>query len=128
MHKRIGKEIRENRRSEESTEKANKFERFVTTTFQRILPTKKQESHSVAIVGGKDSEITAERKKGRLIYKSENVLPSTLQNSPTVYPLFTKKIQAVAEVLAAFGVFDEMSYKDQEKLLKAISEIIAFED
>jgi hypothetical protein len=41
--------------------------------------------------------------------------------------LVEKKVEAIAKILVAYGLFDDVPYETQEKLLKAIADVIGFE-
>ena len=76
--------------------------------------------------------ITEKRKKGKLIYESKKILPPSTQkrttNKDTLGQIFLEeKMEAIAEVLMAYDLLDDMPYEKQESLLKDIAEIIAFE-
>jgi len=85
----------------------------------------------VDISESSDAEIGRERKKGRLALRADRIfqpLPEpkrTGKRNRVDRELFRRQIKAVAQVLNAYGLLDDLTYDQQEELLRAIVAIFA---
>lgn len=69
--------------------------------------------------------------QGAYVFDRETVFVKQEKRSSSVAKsedkVLEEKLKSIAQLLAAYGVFDDMSRKKQERLLKSIGEIIALE-
>lgn len=132
-HKSIGKEIRERKQKEESIHTLDAFERFVRKRLRKIKAESDIELIDVDFV--KDPlEIQEMRKAGRLIFDYDRVFAEYSRGTRktkrqlTEQAQFEAQVKAVARILGAFELLDNMSYEQQEALLSEIVAILSFGD
>lgn len=132
-HKKLGREIREANLLMAAVITSSKFDQFISKELIKIKPDIALEPIKIEIIEEPLIDISSQRKKGKLVYKAKDILPSSKSRKTTnktiVEDIFLeKKVKSIAEVLTAYGLFDNMPYGKQEALLKTIAEIITFEE
>jgi len=132
-HKKIGRETRDELLMNETATKSNKLDDYVAKEIRQIKPDAEVAPVKVEFSDEPLLEITAGRKTGKLIYNAKKVFPFSPDERSTSKRLlgnlfFEERLKAIAEVLAAYGVFDDMPFKKQEELLRTIAKIIKFEE
>ena len=131
-HKKIGKKVRDKRLVAETATKSSGLQKLVAQRLAEVVPKPDETRAAVEISRIPLADVSAERKKGKLVYGAERILPPPSRSRITgkftadVF-LLERKVEAVAQILVAYGLFDDISYETQESLLKAISDIIGFE-
>jgi hypothetical protein len=131
-HKKIGKEVRDKRLV---TETATKFRGLQTLVAERIAeatPKADEPLPAVEISRIPATDVRTQRREGKLVYGAEKVLPLPPRSRITKKfaantSLLQRKVEAIAQILVAYGLFDDISYEKQESLLKAIADVIRFE-
>ncbi|MGD0785563.1 MAG: ATP-binding protein [Sedimentisphaerales bacterium] len=132
-HKAIAQEILNQLREKTSKETQTKFNEYVKDKISKISPDKTREPARITFVDSSEKAVDV-RKSGHLVFDRNYILSdyptkkSKDRKSQNQLQLFQDKMEAVAKVLEAFGVFDEMSYKTQQDLLKQIASIFCFEN
>lgn len=87
----------------------------------------------VVLMGSSQKAESAKlRKDGTVVFRKEKVIPPSLAKHKTAteverQKLVEKKAVAIAKLLHGWGLLDDLSYSDQEKLIRDILEI-AFEN
>jgi hypothetical protein len=75
--------------------------------------------------------LTPEPQQGAYVFDRDSIFIQTEKRSSSTSnsanKVFEEKLKSIAQLLAAYGVFDNMSKKKQERLLKSIGEIMALE-
>lgn len=131
-HKKIGKDLRDKHLLSRTAKKFTGLDKLVVRKIEEVRPQNDDSRTPVEISNSPLKDVTSERRKGRLVYAADKILPASSRSRVTNKHLadtllLQKKITAIAELLAAYGLFDDMSYERQEHLLKAIAEIVGFE-
>ena len=86
------------------------------------------------LISGKSGELTSKRKEGVLAFDSDVVfedVPEQLRATATNKArreYLEEKTRAVAKILEAYGVFENMKYTKQQALLRAIVAVFASEE
>lgn len=130
VHKRIAKELRATRLESESSTLSQKIVQAVTEEWQKAKADPSDHPPEVLF----SDEPTAKRKNADLIVFSKNEIfsarkPRARHTSTAAADelAFEEKIKALTQVLTAYGVFEKMSHKKQQQLLKAIVRIFSVE-
>lgn len=130
VQKRIAKELRESRIENESSTLSQKIVQAVAEEWQKAKEDPSDHPPEVLF----SDEPKARGKNPDSIVFSKNEIFSARKSisrhtSTSVADelAFEEKIRALTQVLTAYGVFDQLSYKKQQQLLKAIVRIFSVE-
>lgn len=82
---------------------------------------------------GRASEAAKLRREGKIVLHRETVIPPSTQTRHSEVEknrlkLAEKKAVGIAQLLHGMGLLDSLSYKEQEKLIRDILEIVLLED
>jgi len=132
-HKSIGKDIRERKQRKEKIDTEDAFERFLRKRLREIRVGSDVEPLAVDFI--KDPlEIEQRRRAGELVFDYSQVFAEYATGAKrTVHKLaehaqFEAKVRAIARILSAFEIFDNMTYDRQQELLHDIVAILSFGD
>lgn len=132
-HKSIGKEIRESKQRKESIQIIDAFERFVQKLLREIKADSDIEPISVDFIK-ETLDIQLKRKAGKLVFDYNRVFAEYVHGRrKTAKQLseqaqFEAKVKAIARILGAYELFDNLTYDQQQDLLTEIVAILSFED
>lgn len=132
-HKSIGKDVRESKQQKEWIHTMDAFERFVRKRLQEIRADSDFETMSVDFIK-EPLDIQQKRKAGKLVFDYNQVFAEYVHGRrKTAKQLseqaqFEAKVKAIARILDAFELFDNMTYERQQSLLSEIVAILSFED
>ena len=123
--KRLASEVRAHTRDETKGVAISEIQRVASEVWQREADDPAGQPPSIELsITGKKSEAAGES----YVYSRTAVLPSRTgaQTSKTKArdSILEEKLKAIAQVLASFGLLDAVPKRKQEKLLKAIYEIL----
>lgn len=126
-NKRIAKEITNRNRTEWANESLDQIQKIVIDTHRRESSEDGSEPLSISIVDNNQSQSLFQDPVD-LVFSKEVIIPETEKRKTPKYvaesAILTEKIKAIAQVLASFGLMEGMDKRKQERLLKAIYEII----
>ncbi len=130
VHKRIAKELRVARLESESSTLSQKIVQAVTEEWQKAKSDPSDHPPEVMF----SDEPKTKRKNADLIVFSKNEIfsvrkPRARQTGTAAADelAFEEKIKALTQVLTAYGVFEKMTHKKQQQLLRAIVRIFSVE-
>lgn len=123
--KRLASEVRSHTRDESKGAAVSEIQRVASEVWQQEADDPAGQPPSIELsITGKKSEAAGES----YVYSRMAVLPSRVgaQTSKTKArdSILEEKLKAIAQVLASFGLLDAVPKRKQEKLLKAIYEIL----
>jgi hypothetical protein len=131
-HKKIGKEARDKRLATETAAKSRGLQELVAEKIAEATPGADEPLPVVEISHIPVTDVRAQRKQGKLVYGADKVLPPLSRSRVTKRfaagtSVLERKVEAIAHILLAYGLFEDLSYEKQESLLKAIADVIRFE-
>jgi len=132
-HKSIGKEIRESKQQKESIQTIDAFERFVQKRLREIKADSDIEPMSVDFIK-EPLDVHQKRKAGKLVFDYNRVFAKYVHGRRRTakqiseQAQFEAKIKAIARILGAFELFDNLTYDQQQGLLTEIVAILSFEE
>jgi hypothetical protein len=131
-HKKIGKEIRDKRLITETAAKSSGLQKLVAKRIAEAVPKADEPPPVVKISRIPLADIRTRRKEGELVYDAGKVLPPPPRPRITRRfvagtSLLERKVEAIAQILVAYGLFDDIPYEKQESVLKAIADVVGFE-
>jgi len=131
-HKKIGKDVRDKRLATETATKFRGLQMLVAERIAEAAPEADEPLPAVEISRIPVTDVRTQRKEGKLVYGAEKVLPPPPRSRITKKfaadtSLLERKVEAIAQILVAYGLFDDISYETQESLLKAIADVLRFE-
>lgn len=113
-----------------SAEREKTLESLMRTEVARVSKDPDGTPTDVEISGDKNS-ISSERQKGRLVLDSRKIFPTkppnrrTTKKAATNEHLFKRQIEAIAQLLDAYGLLSDLSYEKQEELFSGIVKIFS---
>jgi len=125
-HKSVASEARNERKRTEHETRANALTQTVQRELKRAGVRRQEDAPPVIFSSPRDKSAEAQRKKGNLVFDRTVVFAET--KSPKKQTAgtraerdhFERQIAALAQLLEAFGVFEDMPYARQQELLRAI--------
>ncbi len=129
--KQIAANVRTQVIDEEQAATAESLEKVVNQEVVRAAGDVDAKPADVDISSSDTGTITKERQKGRLalnaakIFQPQHKPKRTGKRSSGEQDLFRKRIKAVAQVLSAYGLLENLTYEKQEELLRAIVAIFS---
>lgn len=114
-HKDVQKKHRDEHREKEESRKANELEEFTEKRLQDLPLGEEAAETEIEIVSTSD-EADAKREAGVVAYEKQKISKNA-KSAPK-----DKTVEALVKILTAHGVFEEMSYDQQQQL---ISDILA---
>ena len=132
-HKSIGKKIRESKQQKESIQTIDAFERFVQKRLREIKADSDIDPMSVDFIK-EPLDIHQKRKAGKLVFDYNRVFAKYVHGRRRTakqiseQAQFEAKIKAIARILGAFELFDNLTYDQQQGLLTEIVAILSFEE
>jgi len=132
-HKSIGKKIRESKQQKESIQTIDAFERFVQKRLREIKADSDIDPMSVDFIK-EPLDIHQKRKAGKLVFDYNRVFAEYVHGRRKTakqiseQAQFEAKIKAIARILGAFELFDNLTYDQQQGLLTEIVAILSFEE
>ncbi len=127
--KRIVKEVREKRRGKEHATALAKTEQIVET---QLAALDLDEIPEVALVDGDDAEVRRLRREGTTAFLRSAILGAPPKPTGAVQKnkaeAFQRRIEAIIQLLEAYGVLRRLSYDQQQDLIKAIADILGTEE
>ncbi len=129
-HKAIAKEIRDTVKRELAQKDLGELEQQVDKSIREIIPDEDTPLPVVEFTPTSEG-LTNRRKKGILAFEKSAVFePRPLprrksEDAKRAETKFEAQIKAVAKILDAYGVFDDMPYDKQQSLLRAIVAIFS---
>ncbi len=120
-HKKIGAEVRGEKKSEELAKQRTRVKDIAEKQWRRE---KKSEEEAPKVTFVPDKKEKEERARGKRVFSETKILPSNILalNSPA-RSAHEQKIEALVTVLDAYGILEDMPFKKQEILIKAIADI-----
>ncbi len=120
-HKKIGADIRENKKAEEIEKQKSRAEQIAHDQWKRE---KKEEEEAPLVEFVAEGKVKEERAKGKRAFSKTKVIPDkVLQTKGPTTGIREQKVQALIKVLDAYGILDEMPYEKQENLIHAITDL-----
>jgi hypothetical protein len=129
-HKAIAKGIRDASNKEQSQKELDDLQKQIEESIRTIHPDEDIPLPQIQFTDD-EAEQATQRKKGILSFQRKAVFEVPLHQrggKQARHPedaKFEEKIKAVAKVLDAYGVFDNMPYEKQQRLLQAIVKIFS---
>jgi hypothetical protein len=125
--KRVANEIRTENRSEARTTSVNTIQKIALDVWHEVTKDIDSMPPSIAI-SEPDQQPLISNQTADLVYNRSSIFPAKdfKQTAKTVSSnkILDEKIKAIAQVLASFGLLDSLSMTKQERLLRAIYEIL----
>jgi hypothetical protein len=124
--KRLGSEVREHSREESKGATVSEIQRVVVDVWKHETddPASQPPAIEISDTGIKSSASTVEA----YVFNRAQVIPDRMRaNTQKIRArdaILEEKLKAIAQVLASFGLLDAIPQRKQEKLLKAVFEIL----
>ncbi|HBG18748.1 MAG TPA: ATP-binding protein [Desulfobulbaceae bacterium] len=127
--KRLSKEIRDQERDSQLQSHRNELQKTIEETWMKTRGDEEIPPEVVFVEKGKQRELTT---ISDIVYSKEEVFPERkFSRNSSASIAEEKKLEeqakALASVLIAYGIFEEMTVKEQQDLLKAIVRIFTVE-
>lgn len=130
-HKQLASEIRTERREEESEEESKTLRKFVREEYRRVGGDAGESPPEVVFAEKEDKDVAEQRKRGALAFDAKVVLATVSKRTGKAQDVsrmrVAEKTKAVAQILKAYGVFENMPRSRQQELLRAIVAVFAGE-
>ncbi len=125
-NKRIAKEINDQNRTEWTNRSLSHIQKIVIDTHRRESLEDGSEPLSIDISDPQSQSLF--QYPVDLVFSKEAIIPATEKRKTSLHvaesAILAEKIKAIAQVLASFGLMEGLDKKKQERLLKAIYEIL----
>lgn len=132
--KKISADILEEKRRATEAQKQGQVERIAQQAISRVRSKKEYAAPEVVFVDEKQEQMFPNRQAGALVFDSKVVFgdvppPERLtKGRKDQRHLLEKQMAAVARILDAFGVLDDMPYQRQQELLRSIAAVFTVEE
>ena len=128
-HKKLASDIRDTAVQSRHGKQNKKLDQIVDQEISKVNEDEDIETPDVELVNGDKKKILSERKKGKLALDADRIFPPLssmaghTKRSKAEIELLNNQVKAIAKVLDAYGLFEKLTYEQQEELLKAIVSI-----
>ncbi len=132
MQKRLAKEVRVRARSKEQQTSMARLEVIAAEELEQVKRGGSEDPTEVELLKHGDPTIQTLRKNGVLAFDVDTIF--SWHGRPTgavqkrEFEKLKSKLEYVAQVLDAYGVFEDMPYGQQEQLLRAVTRILFSEE
>jgi len=133
-HKQVASDLRVEKRRVQQTQRMAALTAKVEKALKQVGVDVEEDIPEVILLSGKSAELTAKRKEGVLAFDSDVIfedVPEQFRATPANKArreYLEEKTRAVAKILEAYGVFENMRYAKQQELLRAIVAVFASEE